>query len=174
MSDFKVGDKVVRIGNNCEDVRTGAEYTIRKITKYGSLDFEGLDNYGYTAKYFELAKPKFFDGYFKVRDKEHNKEIQEYLVSIGFLWFQDQTYVECNATYIFADTNGRITYLHAVNNIKDYVANIDNIPEYVLEAKKTYTLQKIEPVPKETIEIGGIRYLKEDVENALKGLKAQS
>lgn len=94
------------------------------------------------------------------------------MVSIGFLWFQYQTYVECNAAYIFVDINGRITYLHVVDNIKDYV--IDNIPEYTLEVKKTYTLQKVEHEPKETIEIGGIRYLKEDVENALKGLKSQS
>lgn len=42
MIDFKVGDKVVRTGFNRQDVRTGAEYTIRQITKYGSLDFEGL------------------------------------------------------------------------------------------------------------------------------------
>lgn len=67
MSDFKVGDKVRRIGGNCAGTVTGGIYTVKRFRLPRTimlLEFPE-DNLGWSASYFELA-PQV--GEFKVGD----------------------------------------------------------------------------------------------------------
>lgn len=59
MSTFKVGDKVCRIGGNCEGTVTGGIYTVKGFRHTGStimlLEFPE-DERGWSAAKFELAQ----------------------------------------------------------------------------------------------------------------------
>lgn len=58
MSDFKVGDKVRRIGGNCAGTVTGGIYTVKRFRLPCTimlLEFPE-DKLGWGARYFELAQ----------------------------------------------------------------------------------------------------------------------
>lgn len=173
-TEFKVGDEVIRIGDSYALAKKGQKYIVGEIGRSGSLklrDLSGsiLGDRLYDYREFALVKPKFVDGYFKVNDEQHNKEIQEYLFSVGYSWLSGSGYLVCDASYLFISSLGRITYLE---KNRDPSSHTKDIPEFTLNVEKTYTLKKVEkpqPTP-ETIEIGGVKYLKSDFENAVKGL----
>lgn len=57
MAEFNVGDKVRRIEDSNYQVFKGGVYTVRGFDDLGHLEFEGLDDFGYSPDSFELVEP---------------------------------------------------------------------------------------------------------------------
>ena len=55
MSEFKIGDKVKRVWESNAEVVQGSVYKIRGFDRDGDLEFEGLKDFGYNEKSFDLA-----------------------------------------------------------------------------------------------------------------------
>ncbi len=53
---FKPGDKVRRIHHDFFEVICGETYIVSSVNKFGQLDFEGLQVFGYSPVNFELVK----------------------------------------------------------------------------------------------------------------------
>jgi len=158
---FKAGDKVVRISNGCSFARIGSVNSVTACRGF-ELHLEGCGSAFY-APYFELyiEAPAPLKGFFRIKDEEHSKLVQEHLFSLGYVWQSGRASVR--------NTDQPIIY---VSSCIFYNSDVfKGYKEYALESSTTYSIKEISPDPVETINIGGMEYSKEGVENALKGLQ---
>ena len=87
--------------------------------------------------------PEFKNMKFRVKDKEHSKQIQEYLFSLGCKWSSfDQKTQHTNARFLFVGIRGFITYVQDDN---DYFKKHKNV-EYQLKETKSYSLEEVKPI----------------------------
>lgn len=113
-------------------------------------------------------KPMFKEMKFRVKNSKHCRQIQENLFAQGYKWaHHGQQVCYTAARFLFANSRGLLTYddnLTTFNGETDFV-------ETILEARTTYNLVEVPvKVAPEVVELNGQKYLKADLEAALKKL----
>jgi len=166
MNKFKIGDKV-KIKENFWEIKSEVSVNDNKKKLAGrTLEVEYIYDYG------------------DVRTKQDNSNDDT-------SWFWDKDWIELYNPIITWDTlkwkdvvvekNGRERMVLDVRNDLvglsyrgDFERHTDTFHKKELQ-KLGYTIKQATPTPETpiTIEIGGIKYNKDEVENALKDLKAQ-
>ena len=119
MSTFKVGDKVRRIGGNCEGTVTGGIYTVKGFRQQGGtimlLEFPAGE-LGWSACNFELAQEPVLTPEEVFKHLRKGTELQ---------WF-------CKSTNNWIDHSGELSKIK-LNELLDYNWHIKPVPE-ILEA----------------------------------------
>jgi len=110
-------------------------------------------------------KPLFKGMKFRVNSLEHSLQIQEYLLSLGYMWSSDDkcTKPKLNKKFLFTSEEGYI----GIDDVEEYFNQSDK-KEYVLKATSYYLEEVVAPV--EMITIDGKEYEKAKVLKALENI----
>lgn len=114
MSEFKVGDKVIRTGQSSHGVVDGNRYTVRKVEEEGDwLFFEGVSGV-WSARNFTLAEEPFGKNLFghkiHLEDELQSRLVQLEIFKAGGRWLWPAAAIECEGiSYLFVGKDGRMT-----------------------------------------------------------------
>ena len=90
----------------------------------------------------ESIIPEFKNMKFRVKNEEHSKQIQEYLFSLGYQWYDRTRVVDyTDAAFLFTTRRGYLsqTYNSGYSENHEY-------PEYRLKETKSYSLEEVKPI----------------------------
>jgi hypothetical protein len=85
MSEFKIGDKIKRVWESNAQVVQGSVYKIRGFDRDGDLELEGLKDFGYNEKSFDLATESDLQPTYTQSELSYIEELEdrvEYLESL--------------------------------------------------------------------------------------------
>jgi len=172
MSEFKVGDKVVRVGGDYMNAKRGEHYTVSKIESDGSLTLYEV-NGCYDDAFFQLVKEEEMTQQFKnmkfdvaaiakelgVKHEEASRIIQEALFELGYKWCYGGKVTQfVEELYLCSWEDKYITH-----------GEVDN-PNFVQhKIKQTFSIVPVEQ--EEFVELNGKKYNKKELEAALSMLK---
>ena len=173
-SKFKVGDKVVRVKRDFQNLKIGHVGIVSQVGSFSiRLDNDPTKSF-LGEDYFELYEEpkKKFSGKFRIENEKHSRKVQEYLFSIGCKWMskvfdKEQSIRNTGSGIIYVSDN---IIFHGFTEGLFLIKEED---EYTLKETTTYSIEAVPAlVPKiETIEILGKHYSKEDVEKAFSELQ---
>jgi len=174
MSEFKVGDKVVRVGGNYMNVKRGEHYTVYKIEVDGSLMLSEIDGW-YDDAFFQLAKEEEMPQQFKNMKfdvaaiakelgkphEEASRIIQEALFELGYDWTSNKRSVlYTDRDYLIA---GGGVIMCSYKKPRDWIWYEQHT------IKQTFSIVPVEQ--EEFVELNGKKYNKKELEAALSMLK---
>jgi len=176
MSEFKVGDKVVRNGGDYMNVKRGEHYTVSKIHADDSLSLYEV-NGCYDDIFFELVKEEEMTQQFKnmkfdvaaiakelgVKHEEASRIIQEALFELGYKWRDGSVSIRNDVEwFIVCCEKG---FIHPNKWI--WVNCL--LPFDFSKIKQTFSIVPVEQ--EEFVELNGKKYNKKELEAALSMLK---
>lgn len=173
MSEFKVGDKVVRVGGDYMNVKRGEHYTVSKIDMDGSLKLSEIDGW-YDDVFFQLVKEEEMTQQFKNMKfdvaaiakelgkphEEASRIIQEALFELGYKWQSWGTNTpHTKGSWLMVRCNKNITF--------DYFDSAPELAKHTI--KQSFSIVPVEQ--EELVELNGKKYNKKELEAALSMLK---
>ena len=91
--------------------------------------------------------PEFKNMKFRIKDEEHSKKVQDFLLNLGYRWGRGftETFIP-RAKYIYTDKNSQITgSVTSSDDAYQYFLQHEN-EEYQLKETKSYSLEEVKPV----------------------------
>lgn len=91
--------------------------------------------------------PEFKNMKFRIKDEEHSKKVQDFLLNLGYRWGRGftETFIP-RAKYIYTDKNSQITgSVTSSDDAYQYFLQHEN-EEYQLKETKFYSLEEVKPV----------------------------
>ena len=85
--------------------------------------------------------PEFKNMKFRVKDEEHSKQIQEYLFSLRYHWYDARGVDYTDAAFLFTNSRGHISQTYN----SGYGENHEH-PEYQLKETISYSLEEVKPI----------------------------
>ena len=91
--------------------------------------------------------PEFKNMKFRIKDEEHSKKVQDFLLNLGYRWGRGFTETFIPRTkYIYTDKNSQITgSVTSSDDAYQYFLQHEN-EEYQLKETKFYSLEEVKPV----------------------------
>lgn len=167
---MRVTPKTEEACGNLTDITFSKFYTL--FEKNGCLyfrdDAEDIRSYGIWEHKLDLI-PSFQAMKIRATGEADQAAVQEYLFSQGYKWFGDGTtdvkHISVGFRFYISDEDGTICYGCSRANFETHVE-----PEFIPTFTRTCTLEPLPEPIKETVELNGKVYLKEDLESALEKL----
>ena len=93
--------------------------------------------------------PEFKNMKFRIKDEEHSKKVQDFLLNLGYRWGRGFTETFIPQTkYIYTDKNSKITgSVTSSDDAYQYFLQHEN-EEYQLKETKSYSLEEVKPIKK--------------------------
>lgn len=91
--------------------------------------------------------PEFKNMKFRIKDEEHSKKVQDFLLNLGYRWGRGFTETFIPQTkYIYTNKNSQITgSVTSSDDAYQYFLQHEN-EEYQLKETKFYSLEEVKPV----------------------------
>ena len=91
--------------------------------------------------------PEFKNMKFRIKDEEHSKKVQDFLLNLGYRWGRGFTETFIPQTkYIYTNKNGQITgSVTSSDDAYKYFLQHEN-EEYQLKETKSYSLEEVKPI----------------------------
>ena len=91
--------------------------------------------------------PEFKNMKFRIKDEEHSKKVQDFLLNLGYRWGRGFTETFIPRTkYIYTNKNSQITgSVTSSDDAYQYFLQHEN-EEYQLKETKFYSLEEVKPV----------------------------
>ena len=91
--------------------------------------------------------PEFKNMKFRIKDEEHSKKVQDFLLNLGYRWGRGFTETFIPQTkYIYTNKNSQITgSVTSSDDAYQYFLQHEN-EEYQLKETKTYSLEEVKPI----------------------------
>lgn len=91
--------------------------------------------------------PEFKNMKFRIKDEEHSKKVQDFLLNLGYRWGRGFTETVIPRTkYIYTDKNSQITgSVTSSDDAYQYFLQHEN-EEYQLKETISYSLEEVKPV----------------------------
>ena len=91
--------------------------------------------------------PEFKNMKFRIKDEEHSKKVQDFLLNLGYRWGRGFTETFIPQTkYIYTNKNSQITgSVTSSDDAYQYFLQHEN-EEYQLKETKSYSLEEVKPV----------------------------
>ena len=91
--------------------------------------------------------PEFKNMKFRIKDEEHSKKVQDFLLNLGYRWGRGFTETFIPRTkYIYTDKNSQITgSVTSSDDAYQYFLQHEN-EEYQLKETKSYSLEEVKPI----------------------------
>ena len=91
--------------------------------------------------------PEFKNMKFRIKDEEHSKKVQDFLLNLGYRWGRGFTETFIPQTkYIYTNKNSQITgSVTSSDDAYQYFLQHEN-EEYRLKETKSYSLEEVKPV----------------------------
>ena len=91
--------------------------------------------------------PEFKNMKFRIKDEEHSKKVQDFLLNLGYRWGRGFTETFIPRTkYIYTDKNGQITgSVTSSDDAYQYFLQHEN-EEYQLKETISYSLEEVKPI----------------------------
>lgn len=93
--------------------------------------------------------PEFKNMKFRIKDEEHSKKVQDFLLNLGYRWGRGftETFIP-RAKYIYTDKNSQITgSVTSSDDAYQYFLQHEN-EEYQLKETISYSLEEVKPKSK--------------------------
>ena len=84
---------------------------------------------------------------FRIKDEEHSKKVQDFLLNLGYRWGRGftETFIP-RAKYIYTNKNSQITgSVTSSDDAYQYFLQHEN-EEYQLKETKSYSLEEVKPI----------------------------
>lgn len=84
---------------------------------------------------------------FRIKDEEHSKKVQDFLLNLGYRWGRGftETFIP-QAKYIYTNKNSQITgSVTSSDDAYQYFLQHEN-EEYQLKETKSYSLEEVKPI----------------------------
>ena len=93
--------------------------------------------------------PEFKNMKFRIKDEEHSKKVQDFLLNLGYRWGRGFTETFIPQTkYIYTDKNSQITgSVTSSDDAYQYFLQHEN-EEYQLKETISYSLEEVKPIKK--------------------------
>ena len=93
--------------------------------------------------------PEFKNMKFRIKDEEHSKKVQDFLLNLGYRWGRGFTETFIPRTkYIYTDKNSQITgSVTSSDDAYQYFLQHEN-EEYQLKETISYSLEEVKPIKK--------------------------
>ena len=93
--------------------------------------------------------PEFKNMKFRIKDEEHSKKVQDFLLNLGYRWGRGFTETFIPRTkYIYTNKNSQITgSVTSSDDAYQYFLQHEN-EEYQLKETKSYSLEEVKPIKK--------------------------
>lgn len=91
--------------------------------------------------------PEFKNMKFRIKDEEHSKKVQDFLLNLGYRWGRGftETFIP-RAKYIYTNKNSQITgSVTSSDDAYQYFLQHEN-EEYQLKETKSYSLEEVKPI----------------------------
>ena len=91
--------------------------------------------------------PEFKNMKFRIKDEEHSKKVQDFLLNLGYRWGRGftETFIP-RAKYIYTDKNSQITgSVTSSDDAYQYFLQHEN-EEYQLKETISYSLEEVKPI----------------------------
>ena len=91
--------------------------------------------------------PEFKNMKFRIKDEEHSKKVQDFLLNLGYRWGRGFTETFIPQTkYIYTNKNSQITgSVTSSDDAYQYFLQHEN-EEYQLKETKSYSLEEVKPI----------------------------
>jgi hypothetical protein len=99
---------------------------------------------------------------FRVKDEQHSRDIQEWLFSLGYSWPAERLLDNLDKPHIYVSEEGYLSW----DDDEEYFNTCENT-EVTLEVTKQYHWSIVDKPERETVELNGKTYYKEELEEAL-------
>ena len=100
--------------------------------------------------------PEFKNMKFRIKDEEHSKKVQDFLLNLGYRWGRGftETFIQ-QTKYIYTYKNSQITgSVTSSDAAYQYFLQHEN-EEYQLKETKSYSLEEVKPSKRiETLSVG--------------------
>ena len=91
--------------------------------------------------------PEFKNMKFRIKDEEHSKKVQDFLLNLGYRWGRGftETFIP-QIKYIYTNKNSQITgSVTSSDDAYKYFLQHEN-EEYQLKETKSYSLEEVKPI----------------------------
>ena len=91
--------------------------------------------------------PEFKNMKFRIKDEEHSKKVQDFLLNLGYRWGRGftETFIP-HTKYIYTNKNSQITgSVTSSDDAYEYFLQHEN-EEYQLKETKSYSLEEVKPI----------------------------